>query len=428
MIDGDSRAIRLMLALALAGYSLSAQASETESLQHPIGVAAGDAHPVQEPVDYAVPDLPVSGPPKSDGAFSIRPSLVLLGDHTSFWQDDASLAQVGEQRSRWEVRAARLQLLGHVGSGYRIRYQLAGEYKGFDGDPETDWTLTDLNITLPLGSRTTLQLGKAKEAFAYEMVGDAANLASAERVLSPFFVSRNTGARLIHVWGPAKRGTLSIGAHNDAWDIGTSSSAERGWDFSGRLTALVWDDPDASSFLHLGAAIRAVGSNGQLRYRGRPGSNVADNFVDTGQLPADGAFHHGYEALLNIRNFSVLAERVHAAVDAPTLGNPQFTGWYVVGSWILTGETRPYDRNVGYARRVIPKQRWGAPELVVRYADVDLRDKQVDGGRFQRTDLGLNWWATTRWKFAVHWGHVWLDKDGLRGQTDTLLTRIQWIY
>ncbi len=417
--------MKRLLLPCLLGASGAAVAA-TESLQHPIGTAQGDAHPIATPVDYAVPDLPPSTPRAQDGGFSIRPSLVLLGDHSFFWQDDAGVAQVGEQRSRWELRAARLSLLGHVGTGFKISYQLAGEYKGFDGDPETDWQLTDLNITLPLGGRTKLQVGKAKEAFAYEMVGDAANLPASERVLSPFFVSRNTGLRLVHVWGPNRRGTLTLGLHNDSLDIGTSSS--RGWDVSGRLTALVWDRPETDNFLHLGAAFRAVASEGTLRYRGRPGSNVASNFIDTGELPADGAFHHGFEALLNLRNLSFLGEWVSAQVDAPAIGNPRFSGWYVTGSWILTGETRPYDRNVGYARRVIPKGRWGAPELVLRYADVDLRDEQVDGGRFRRIDVGANWWATTRWKFGIAYGHVLLDKDDTRGRTDTLLTRIQWIY
>nr|WP_313737728.1 porin [Sphingobium yanoikuyae] len=108
--------------------------------------------------------------------------------------------------------------------------------------------------------------------------------------------------------------------------------------------------------------------------------------------------------------------------------DPVFHGWYVTGSWILTGETRPYDRNVGYARRVIPKGRWGAPELVARYSEMDLDDNGIEGGRFKKTMLGLNWWATTRWKFGASWGHTWLDRFGERGESDTVLTRIQWIY
>lgn len=415
-----------LFACAIALVSSEAQAQTMARASEPAVVQRSEAPPVAHGVDYVVPDLPPSKPRKMDGFFSIRPSIVLLGDYTAFSQDSVNIAQVGEQRDRWEVRAARIQLLGHVGSHFKVRYQIAGEYKGFDGDPNTKWQLTDLSVTLPLGTRTSLQLGKAKEAFAYEMVGDAANLPGSERVLSPFFVSRNTGARLVHNWGATKQGTVTLAVNNDKWDIGTVAS--RGIDVSGRLTALVWEQPDEARFLHVGAAFRHVASKGNLRYRGKPGSNVATNFVDTGELDADDALHLGVEGLLNLGSVSFLGEWVTAKVDSPSLDNPRFSGWYVTGSWVLTGETRPYDRSVGYSRRVIPKGRWGAPELVARWAETDLRDTLVDGGRFRRLDLGVNWWATTRWKFGMAYGHIWLDRDGTRGSTDTMLTRFQWVY
>ena len=40
--------------------------------------------------------------------------------------------------------------------------------------------------------------------------------------------------------------------------------------------------------------------------------------------------------------------------------DPTLDGWYVTGSWVLTGEHRPYDRKAGYARRILPQGRWGA--------------------------------------------------------------------
>jgi phosphate-selective porin OprO/OprP len=417
---------------AAAGASLllgvPAGAQETVSLQVPRGTAEGEATPQLSDTGYTIPDILPPPPPPSDTKFlDIRPSLVVLVDHTFFGQDDDSIAQVGEQPNDWELRAARLSFLGSIGGSYRVGFQVSGDYKGFDGDPETTWQLTDLSLTFPIGTRSKLIVGKTKETFAYEMVGDAANLPAMERVLSPFFISRNTGAKFIHVWGPAKRGTFSMGLYNDAWDI--QNADRRGWDTSARVTALVWADPDDDSrYLHVGAAFRDVASKGTLRYRGRPGSNVATNFIDTGRFDADGALHVGLEGMLALGGVSVQGEWVRAQVDAPTNGNPVFGGWYVTGSWVLTGDHRPYDRNVGYARRVVPKGRGGAPELVVRYSDVDLSDDLVDGGRFRRTDIGLNWWATRRWKAGVAWGHVWLDRLGLTGETDTLLTRIQWVY
>lgn len=56
--------------------------------------------------------------------------------------------------------------------------------------------------------------------------------------------------------------------------------------------------------------------------------------------------------------FSLTAEYNEAQVDSPETGDPQFRGYYVTGSWVITGEHRPYDRKVGYARRVLPTGRW----------------------------------------------------------------------
>jgi phosphate-selective porin OprO/OprP len=350
----------------------------------------------------------------------------MLGDWTNFSQDAASVAQLGVQDDEFQVRSARLTLLGSIGSDYKVSYQFGGEYKGFDTEPEQNWQLTDLSLTFPLGARTKLTVGKTKETFSYEMVGDAANLPHSERVLSPFFVSRNFGARVLHVFGADKRATLSAGAYNDGWDINSKTS--RGWDLTARATGLVWDDPANQRFLHLGLAYRHVASDGQLRYKGRAETNVGDNAVDTGNIAADGADHFGAEALLNVGPFSLLGEYVAANVDSPTLDDPDFSGWYLTGSWVITGETRPYDRNVGYARRVIPKGYGGAPELVVRFSTVDLDSGPVSGGSFDKTYLGVNWWATTRWKFGVGWGHTWLDRNGLNGESDTILTRVQWVY
>lgn len=416
------------LAAITSGLLASAAAAQTtENHADPIGTAAGNAIIVTGK-RYAVPDLPPSKPPPpaADHFITVIPSLALLVDSSWFDQDAASISQVGAQPDRLELRAMRFGVRGGLFHG-ALQYQVAAEYKGFDGDPDTDWQLTDLNVTLPLGERAKLTFGKQKEPFAYEMVGDAVNLQAQERVLNPFFVSRNTGVRFQAVLFPEKRGTFSVGVYNDNIDPGRVGAA-RGWDMAARTTALLWAPADGRDFLHLGLGWRHVGAQDTLRYRGKPGSNVATNFVDTGNFAADSAEHFGLEAMLGIGGVLVAGEWIRAQVDAPLKGSPDFTGWTVTASWVPTGEARPYDRNVGYVRRVVPKGRWGAPELVARYGLVDLTDAQVDGGRMRRLDLGVNWWATTRWKYGLGWGRVWLDRGGSSGLTDTVLARAQWVY
>ena len=361
--------------------------------------------------------------------FTLRPGLVILGDYTAVSQDAASIAQVGEQADRGQLRASRLMLRGTIGTGYVVRYLVAGEYKGFDTSADRDWEVTDVSLTFPLrGPDTTLTVGKTKQPFAYEMVGDAANLAFQERVLSPFFVSRAVGARLTHVTAD-RMSTFSAGVYNDSLAGSSSRGPNDGTDVAARVTRALWLSDEGRRVMHVGASVRSAGADGgRMRYRGRPESNVIDYYVDTGSFAAERGLHLGLEALWQQGPFAVIGEYVRASVDAPAVGDPTFSGGYLGASWFVTGGNRPYDPTVGYARRVPASRGDGEIELVARLSFADLDDAAVRGGRFRKTYLGANWWATNRWKFGAGWGRTWLDEGGTRGVTDALLMRVQWVY
>lgn len=361
--------------------------------------------------------------------FTLKPGLVLLGDYTFASQDPASIGQVGEQADQGQLRASRLMARGTIGTGYTVRYLLAAEYKGFDTTSDRDWEVSDASLTFPLrGPATTLTVGKTKQSFVYEMVGDAANLAFQERVLSPFFVSRAVGARLAHVTGD-RMSTLSLGVFNDSWAGDSSRGPNDGTDVTARATRALWLADEGRRVMHLGVSVRSAGADGGLmRYRGRPESNVLSYYVDTGSFAAQRGLHLGLETLWQEGPFAVIGEYVRAKVDAPASGDPTFSGGYLGASWFVTGGNRPYDPTVGYARRVAAGSGNGELELVARVSFVDLDDGAVRGGRFRKTYLGANWWATNRWKFGAGWSRTWLDEAGTTGVTDALLLRAQWMY
>jgi phosphate-selective porin OprO/OprP len=409
--------------------SVAAQSPESEAAPERGEFTPGALPPAEA---FAIPDVPPSVTEATQVKskwFTLKPGLVAILDYTAFGQDENSKAQVGGQESQLAVRAARLMFRGTVGSGYKVSYLLAGEYKGFETAPENLWALTDVSLTLPLGGESVkLTLGKTKETFGYEMAGDAANLPHQERVLSPFFVSRSVGVKVFAVLGAQHRMTLSGGLFDDTW-FGGDELSTSGTDATVRFTGLVRDAKEGTSFVHVAVAGRYAGADDDvLRFRARPASNVSDYYVDTDKLPGDHSLNLGLEALWNEGPFSVLAEYTQAWLDAPAVGDPSFNGLYVTGSWVLTGETRKYDRTVGYARRVMPTKRWGAPELVVRYAHEDLNSGLVLGGSMDIASVGLNWWATRRWKAGVHYQHVWLDRDGVTGNTDMVHGRLQYVY
>ena len=421
-----------LIAAVLLAFSGGAYAHSPESELPPAPGETQGRLPTTGARAFLIPDLPDSFNAKTrldTPYFTLLPGLVLLGDYTFVNQDAASIRQVGTQRDQGDIRASRLMLRGTIGASGSVSYLLAGEYKGWDGDADRDWSITDVSLTVPLGGpQTKLTVGKTKQTHTMEMVGDAANLPFQERVLSPFFVSRAVGAKVMHVTAD-RMSTLALGVYNDSWAGSSSSGPNDGTDVTARGTHLLWYANGGHDFMHLGASVRYAGADGgKLRYRGRPESNVLDYYVDTGSFAADHALHLGLEGLWQSGPFGVMGEYVNARVRAPQVGDPVFSGGYLGVSWVVTGVNRPYDQTAAYARRVRPSDPNGAVELVARVSRIDLDDGAVSGGRFTKTYLGANWWATNRWKFGGGWGRTWLDAKGERGVTDALLVRAQWIY
>lgn len=386
-------------------------------------------------VRYAFPDLPGDYRPTlfaESNLVTVTPGMRLIGDYTSFHQDAAGLRQLGPQDSGFQLRSARLQLFGLIGRGFGLRYNISAEYRGFATNPERTWQLSDFAVSLPIrGLRNTLNMGRIKQAFGYEPVNSGSTMAQDERILGAFAVARSNGVRMTHVLGATRRATLSYGFYSEGRLLGSlaaGATSSSGHDASVRLTGLVWESPANDDYLHVGISYRHVGSDGTLRYQSRPEANIADPFADTGRFAAQGADHVGVELLWSHGPFSILAESITAYVNAPDVGNPRFHGSYLLGSWIVTGEARGYDRNNGFARRVVPAGRWGAPELVASLARIDLDDRGIRGGRYDKAYIGVNWWATTRWNLGTGWGRTWLTRAGERSVTDIVLTRVQWVY
>ena len=383
-------------------------------------VETGTVAPPAPPQGYLMPDAPSPwlGNLKVDKEhFTYTLGIAMLFDYTWIDQNDASVAQVGVQKSTGEVRDARLTSRGEVRVLGGWRYQLTGQYHGFDREPTDtgDWSLTDVSLAHDF-KFGTLAFGKLKQTFEYEMVGDAANLPQAERLLTPFFKSRDLGVRL--------SGTL--GERRAGWAVGIYDQDSP--QLTARITALpIWAD-EGNRYLHVALDLRYNGAdNDQLRFSGRPESNVTSLYLDTGKIQADHAWHGALEALWANGPFSVLAEVADARVSGS--GDPTLGGWYVEGSWAITGGgPRPYDRNVRYARRMPVPHRHGEVELVARLGHVDLDDGAVSGGTLDKWYVGANWWATTRWKASLGYGDAHLERFGLAGNTKLLLARMQWIY
>jgi phosphate-selective porin len=379
-----------------------------------------------EPVNYIFPDIP--NPIKFNRKYlSFNFSLAMFGDYTGVSQDAASISQVGHQPNKMDLRAARFVFFGLIKFKRPWSYLFAYDYNELRKDGDQVFDRLDASVTIPLWKKARVTLGKTKEPFIYEMVGDAATISAQERILTPFFQSRNVGIRYLDNY-LKDRMTLSIGVYND-WAFNPYGFKKSGTQVAGRVTGLPIEKKHGREYLHLGLGLRYNGADdGTMRFKGRPESNTIGNYVDTGNFAAKYAKQLGLEFLYNRGPFSVLSEYTQAWVSSPQKGDPSFNGFYVVGSYVLTGENRPYDKKVGYTRRIIPKSRWGAVELVGRFSYVDLDDRLVHGGQLKKWYAGANWWASRQWKLGLGYGNANLDKANTSGRTQMIHTRVQWMW
>lgn len=360
--------------------------------------------------------------------FTTKLGFAPILDYNANFQDDDSKNQVGPQESRFDIRSARVMLSGKINFKNPWKYLISVEYKGFDrNEDDPKFGITDFKFVVPLSANSDVTFGKVKETFVYEMVGDAANLPHFERLLNPFFNSRNIGV-IYHHFFMNNRLTASGGVYKD-WFSSDKSFSKSNTTFTARVTGLPKWQNDGKQFMHMGIGVRYVDAQDEIiQLKGKNESNISSNYVDTGALNASHQFNLSIEQLWSLDNFSVLMEYVHNWTATTDFGTEQFSGYYVTGSYVLSGEQRPYDQRAAYARRIKPTGNSGAWEVFARVGQNDLETKNVHGGINHRYDLGLNWWATQYWKAGMIYGISNLERDNVTGITNSIQFRVQWIY
>ncbi|MGO1071446.1 OprO/OprP family phosphate-selective porin [Lysobacter sp. CA199] len=171
---------------------------------------------------------------------------------------------------------------------------------------------------------------------------------------------------------------------------------------------------------------RGAYSGPAARFRARPMNGLTPvRLVDSGSLRnTDKIVRNGLEALWIDGPWSVQAEYLRATAERDN-GSRDFTanGYYVTGSWVLTGETRPYSgNNVG---NIKPAHGYGAVELLARYGELDLDDGGIAGGKQTDWTLGVNWYLTTHFKLQANYVRVDADKGLLSADPDLVEVRAQ---
>lgn len=331
-----------------------------------------------------------------DGQFSFELGGRLMLDAAAYVEDQVKLG------NGTEIRRARLEAEGIMYSEWG--YEFGVDFAGADAD------IKDAYIEYRGGWPSVVKIGQFKEAFSLEELTSSRYITFMERALpNELAPGRNIGVA-IHSRGEGW--TTAIGLFGEAFDDDVGSEGDEGWGISGRVTYAPWREDRKA--LHLGAALsmRTANDEHEVKFDSRPESHITDvKYLNTGDITeVDNVSLLGLEAALVQGAWSLQGELIQAQVSRGSgFETLDFSGWYVYGSWFLTGESRMYKAKKGSFGRVKPISDEGAWELALRLSSLDLTDGPITGGEAEQLTLGLNWYVNPRLRMMMNYIHV--DND-----------------
>lgn len=369
----------------------------------------------------------------SDGEFEAKLGGRIMVD-TAFYDDDKSDLSDGT-----EFRRTRLHFKGKVHKDWKFKSQI--DFADNEVDIKDTWIgyygLKPFNI----------QVGQIKPPFSLEHMGSSKYTTFMEKAL-PMAIPK------LHDYGIG----INMNTYGDNWSLSAAvygEEATAGGDddeefgVSGRLTAAPFMED--GFLLHLGASAGLLKPNeNTVRFRASPESHLAPKFLDVRETVVnadakeedaditgvDSVKRYGLEAAAVWGPLSLQGEYLVANMDRSTGNNVRFDGYYVFGSWFITGESRPYETDEGIFGRVKPKSNFslkrgglGAFELATRYSQLDLNDPSagvtggendksagVTGGEEDNITLGLNWYFNPQVRLMAN--YISIDTDENAGDND----------
>jgi phosphate-selective porin OprO/OprP len=294
-----------------------------------------------------------------------------------------------------------------------------------------------------------VRIGFQKEPFSLEALNDHRFLEFMERSFlfdssmpSAFNNGRSPGISAFNTafddrlfWG--------IGAFKNINNFSGFGVGDGQYAVTGRLAGSPLYEDDGRYVLHLGTGYSYRDPiAGLVNIRVREAVRNAP-FPLLNSLANTGAFGASTQELLNLEAAAVMgpltfqaqyiANVVRGATTAAgqPVGAVYFPGFYAEVLWFLTGEVRPYNRKLARFERVRPNEPFfwvpgrsscscfgkGAWELGVRYEEIDLTDKGINGGYLRGVTLGLNWYLNPnvkiQWNYDVtHRSDTGTNSDG----------------
>ncbi len=453
-------------------------ASQFEALQSQVyetqaTVKAATAN--QASVRFNHSHLTISSP---DGKYTFSPIVDVMGDFASYSKGQplpsfATKGALNLKSSGENFRRAQIGFQGTIAGdfGYKFLYDFGGAngnetYQAFAA-PNSGSS----NFTTSTGAGTGPHIKEAwisykgflaPFTFRVGLMPTPANLGDMTASDDLLFLERPSPAQLSRgLDGDDGRESVGFIGNGDFWQtslflsgdsygkgalIAPATTNGGGQEaVLGRVVIFPFLDPATNFNVHLGGNFGYVIHPQEATTTASPGVTTfpitfsdrpelrVDNvtFVNTGAINARNAHSAGVEAAFSYGPFLVQGENFWYGVQrnnpASGVTDPNFSGWYVEGSWVLTGEFRNYNPATASYVRPSPAEPfdplhggWGAWELAARYSSDDfnyhttaaLAADRVFGGKQDIWSTGVNFYPNDTLKFMLDYQDVSLHNIG----------------
>lgn len=353
-------------------------------------------------------------------------------------QDEASKSQVGdlETNSLGELRALRFGFIGTLKFKkpwvYTIFLTNNSFDRGYDSKTDNVLTLFDMRLDIPLPSNITLSVGKQKEPISMDRLTTLLFLPWQERQAAEdaFLPARNLGV-LLNGTVANQRATWAAGIFRN-WLESDTTYAATPTQVTGRITGLPYLSEDESNLLHLGFGLRH--SNAKLPVTGKTEAEffVSPLFVETAPINANSFITYDVEAYWRKGPYMLGFEFLGNKISSDTDGDSNPFGYNISGSWVATGEMRPYRKRSGIfdpvpVSKPIGYKAWGALEVSVRYSLLKMNQANLTGGDMRTFSVGANWWLNQKVQFSANQRFITLDRFDTKGKSSGLNFRLMLI-
>ena len=358
-------------------------------------------------------EIRIGGRIQNDWNF-IRPSDEI---EDAFFRDDEG--NVDEPLDRIFFRRSRIYIRGTLHTYIRFK----AEYDFVGGD--ATWTDVYLRF-VKLPAFGNIYVGKFKAPFGLEELTSSRFITFQERSLTDGFVpGRQVGVL-------SKNSVFDKRVH---WAFAMTRSDDNGTvdsltdspdnNFTLRLAATPYQ-ASKTQLAHVGLAYHLQMEEG-FRFRARPeGRTKGVRLVDV-RGDADRVDKVGLEGALVYGPISVQGEYMTATPDVAGTDHPTFAAYYVMGSYFLTGESRPYSG--GAFGRPKPNRKFdlkkgtlGAVELAARMSRIDLNDGDFHGGVERNFTLGVNWYPHNNARVTFNYILAYLDRGDLDDESTSIVS------